>query len=64
MDKFCNNRNGIVPLVKVPEFDINTLHVKNLPKCQFCSNKMSRPNVSMFGDFLNFMENHMSIKKD
>jgi NAD-dependent SIR2 family protein deacetylase len=50
MDKSCNLRNGIVPLKKAPNFDPKTFIAKNLPKCTFCS-KMSRPNVSMFGDY-------------
>ena len=52
MDKNCNIKNGVVRLEKemVPKFDPNTFIASNLPKCRFCKN-MSRPNVSMFGDF-------------
>ena len=52
MNKKCNLNNGITPLDKetVPIFDPNTFIATNLPTCKFCNN-MSRPNVSMFGDY-------------
>ena len=52
MNKKCNLNNGITPLntENVPKFDPYTFIATNLPYCKFCNN-MSRPNVSMFGDF-------------
>ena len=49
MDKKCNILNGITTAESYPSFNKDTLIVDWLPKCKFC-NKMSRPNVSMFGD--------------
>ena len=49
MDKNCNIRNGVVPATNLPTYDENTFIADWLPQCTFC-NKMSRPNVSMFGD--------------
>tara|TARA_Y200000002_G_scaffold55318_3_gene40667 strand:+ start:7315 stop:8175 length:861 start_codon:yes stop_codon:yes gene_type:complete len=49
MDKSCNALNGVVPATDLPEYDEDTFVAKTLPICVFCG-KMSRPNVSMFGD--------------
>jgi NAD-dependent SIR2 family protein deacetylase len=49
MDKKCNILNGITTAESYPSFNKDTLIADWLPKCKFC-NKMSRPNVSMFGD--------------
>ena len=49
-DKKCNSRNGVWDLDKIPDYDEKTLVAKILPKCPRCGN-LSRPNVSMFGDY-------------
>lgn len=49
MDKACNVRNGVVSAV-VPDVDPETMYATTLPSCPFCGG-MSRPNVSMFGDY-------------
>lgn len=49
MDKNCNKQNGIVKLTSLPLYDPDTFIATNLPICTYCG-KMSRPNVSMFGD--------------
>ncbi len=49
MDKKCNSINGVTPAINLPTFNKNTFIADWLPKCKFCK-KMSRPNVSMFGD--------------
>ena len=49
MDKACNARNGVSPAV-IPDVDPETMHATTLPSCPHCGN-MSRPNVSMFGDY-------------
>ena len=49
MDKNCNNLNGVTPAENLPTYNEDTFIANWLPKCKFC-NKMSRPNVSMFGD--------------
>ena len=49
MDKHCNNLNGVVDADNIPTFNADTFIADWLPKCIHCS-KMSRPNVSMFGD--------------
>lgn len=50
MNKKCNEINGVCAAEKIPEYDDNTFIAKSLPKCIHC-NGMSRPNVSMFGDY-------------
>ena len=49
MDKSCNNLNGVVEASDLPTFNEETFIADWLPKCKYCG-KMSRPNVSMFGD--------------
>ena len=49
MDKSCNTINGATPATNLPDYDEKTFVATSLPKCTFCG-KMSRPNVSMFGD--------------
>ena len=49
MDKNCNNLNGVVEANEMPTFNKETFIADWLPKCKHCG-KMSRPNVSMFGD--------------
>ena len=53
-DKRCNIRNGVTDAV-IPEIDPDSLLAKKLPVCSFCGN-MTRPNVSMFGDYEFFEE--------
>tara|TARA_A100001015_G_scaffold296694_1_gene377316 strand:- start:3764 stop:4624 length:861 start_codon:yes stop_codon:yes gene_type:complete len=49
MDKNCNIMNGVSEAINLPTFNEETFIADWLPKCPNC-NKMSRPNVSMFGD--------------
>lgn len=49
MDKNCNIMNGVTPAENLPTYSKDTFIADWLPKCKYCS-KMSRPNVSMFGD--------------
>ena len=49
MDKNCNNLNGVTHAENLPTYNKDTFIADWLPKCKYC-NKMSRPNVSMFGD--------------
>ena len=50
MDKNCNIRYGVYKAENMPTYKKDTFIADFLPKCKNCG-KMSRPNVSMFGDF-------------
>ena len=49
MDKKCNLLNGVTEAENLPTYNQETFIADWLPECKFCK-KMSRPNVSMFGD--------------
>ena len=49
MNKKCNEMNGVSVAENLPDYD-DMFIAKWLPQCKHCKN-MSRPNVSMFGDY-------------